>query len=392
MAFTRRAGAAASMGRQAATRLFSAVAGHSTPPSGYSVQFTVHRSALKTSQITYDGFSGEVPFTLVLPEKYDKAREGGHPLLVYLAGPGFPDTTILEPQQLFGFMDPSDLKKSQINGIMSRAEAADLPLAVLCATCAGHPQMVEMSNSCGRWADWTNGSANWETFTVKELLPHVRSEYNVGSDNPAEMAISGISSAGQGALRFGLKHPDVFGVVCGLSAAITPTVTAAGLYRDHPNIPFSWANEEVVFADANGELNEDDFHANNVISIASNPSSRQALLAHGTKILMDCGGRDELFPYAGAEMLHRVLADNGIEHEYRLGLHGTHIGSDAFERDMYAIDFILKHMRRHMRGTDPFDAALAAHMNQVADAGLAGRGIEKLSHAAAMSLVGQQMM
>lgn len=113
--------------------------------------------------------------------------------------------------------------------------------------------MAESSNTCGRWSDWTNGSANWETFTVKELLPHVREHFNVGSDNPAEVAITGISSAGQGALRFGLKHPDVFGVVCGLSAAITPTAKAADLYLEHPNVPLSWANELVVFADKEGD-------------------------------------------------------------------------------------------------------------------------------------------
>ena len=390
MSLTHRCRTAVSL---AAARLYCQPAAVHRRPADYSgTQFAVHRGALKTSQMTYEGFPGEVPFTLVLPENYDQHREGGHPLLLYLTAPGLPDTTILEPQQLFGFMDPSDRSKSQISGIMSRAHAAELPLAVLSVSCAGHPQMKDMSNSCGRWSDWTNGSANWETFTIQELLPHVRSQFNVGSDEPAQMGVSGISSAGQGALRFGLKHPDVFGVVCGLSAAITPTVTAASLYRDHPNVPFSWANEEVVFADENGEVNEDDFHANNVISIASNHASQQALLQHGTKILIDCGGRDELFPYAGAEMLHRVLADNGIEHEYRLGLHGTHIGSDAFQRDMYAIDFIVKHISRHMKGPDDMDAALAAHMESVANAALDSWGIEKLSHGEAMAIVGQKIM
>lgn len=362
-------------------------------PSYHSetTSLTIHSGSLKTSQITYEGFSGEVPFTLVLPENYDKAREGGHPLLVYLAAPGLPDTSILEPQPLLG-MDPSVKSKSQIGEIMSRAHMADLPLAVLCVTCAGHPQMIEMSNSCGRWSDWTNGSANWETFTIRELLPQVRSKFNVGSDEPAQMAISGISSAGQGALRFGLKHPDVFGVVCGLSAAITPTVTAADLYRDHPNVPFSWANEAVVFADENGKLNEDDFHANNVISIASNPASQQALLQHGTKILIDCGGRDEFFAHAGAEMLHRVLVDNGIEHEYRLGLHGTHIGSDAFDRDMYAIDFVIKHIGRHINGPSQMDEEMTAHLQAMADAGLNAWGIKKRSHAEAMALVSRKMV
>ena len=81
---------------RAASRSMYAAAGYSGMP------FTVHRGTLKTAQITYEGFSGEVPFTLVLPEAYDPDKEGGHPLLVCLAGPGMPDTMILEPQQVPG--------------------------------------------------------------------------------------------------------------------------------------------------------------------------------------------------------------------------------------------------------------------------------------------------
>lgn len=91
-------------------------------------------------------------------------------------------------------------------------------------------------------------------------------------------------------------------------------------------------------------------------------------------------------------MLHRVLADSGIEHEYRLGLHGDHIGSDAFARDMSAIDFVVKHISRHMRGPSEVDAMLRAHMEATADAALGACGIQKLPHGEAMALVGQEMM
>jgi len=59
---------------------------------------------------------------------------------------------------------------------------------------------------------------------------------------------------------------------------------------------------------------------------------------------------------------------------------------------MYAVDFAIKHITRHLRGSDPMDARLSAHMQGVAEGCLEKWGIAKLLHGEAMALVGNKMM
>ena len=147
---------------------------------------------------------------------------------------------------------------------MARAQAVEVPLCVLTFDCK-HPKQANdggevMGGGCGRYADWSDGSANFETFLMKELLPMVQTQFNAGSDDPSKMAVSGISSAGLGALRMGMRNPHVFGLVCALEAPITPSASAAQLNLQHPQVPFSFANEKVVFS-KDGVLCEEHFHA-----------------------------------------------------------------------------------------------------------------------------------
>ena len=55
---------------RAASRSMYAAAGYSGMP------FTVHRGTLKTAQITYEGFSGEVPY-LCCPRRTTPTRRAG---------------------------------------------------------------------------------------------------------------------------------------------------------------------------------------------------------------------------------------------------------------------------------------------------------------------------
>ena len=62
----------------------------------------------------------------------------------------------------------------------------------------------------------------------------------------------------------------------------------------------------------------------NPASIATDNAA--AIRASGLKIFFDCGDNDYLNLHDGAEFLHRVLWDHGIQHEYRL-VHGAdHLG------------------------------------------------------------------
>ena len=58
-----------------------------------------------------------------------------------------------------------------------------------------------------------------ETHLIRELLPRIDREYRTLA-RPEAWGICGFSMGGGGALRLTLKHPDPFGAVASLAAAI----------------------------------------------------------------------------------------------------------------------------------------------------------------------------
>ena len=58
---------------------------------------------------------------------------------------------------------------------------------------------------------------NYENYIVNDLYSHINSTYRVRQD--AQWAIGGLSMGGYGALRLGLKYPQLFGSVFGHSSA-----------------------------------------------------------------------------------------------------------------------------------------------------------------------------
>ncbi|MFL5339020.1 MAG: alpha/beta hydrolase [Gemmataceae bacterium] len=63
---------------------------------------------------------------------------------------------------------------------------------------------------------WTG---NWEDFTAKDLVAEIDAKYRTLARNSAR-GIAGHSMGGHGAIKLGMKHPDVFSVVYGLNPAL----------------------------------------------------------------------------------------------------------------------------------------------------------------------------
>ncbi len=74
----------------------------------------------------------------------------------------------------------------------------------------------------GSWfSDSLDGRERWETFLTGDLLRQVESRYRAIPSSAAR-GVTGISMGGYGAVKLGLKHPDLFGSVSALSAALIP--------------------------------------------------------------------------------------------------------------------------------------------------------------------------
>lgn len=63
---------------------------------------------------------------------------------------------------------------------------------------------------------WTG---NWEDFTSRDLVAAIDAKYRTLA-RPSSRGIAGHSMGGHGAIKLGMKHPDVFGVVYGMNAAV----------------------------------------------------------------------------------------------------------------------------------------------------------------------------
>ena len=65
--------------------------------------------------------------------------------------------------------------------------------------------MVMPEGDLGFWADWYDGSARYESWVMRDLLPRVEYDYRT-LPCPDHCHVMGVSMGGSGALRFALHH------------------------------------------------------------------------------------------------------------------------------------------------------------------------------------------
>ena len=145
----------------------------------------------------------------------------------------------------------------------------------------------------GWYTDSATVPANkFETFIVNELIPDVESRFPVIPERSGR-AIAGYSMGGYGALKFGLKYPQVFIFAGSMSGAFDASRRA-----DNASIMETF-----------GPLNSPIRNANDLTKIAAEvrPSSLP-------RLYFDCGTGD---PWLAANReMHTDFQRLGIEHEY----------------------------------------------------------------------------
>ena len=60
-------------------------------------------------------------------------------------------------------------------------------------------------------------TGNWEDFLTQELVKHIDAKYRT-IPRASSRGIAGWSMGGYGAIKLGIKHPDIYGALYGLSA------------------------------------------------------------------------------------------------------------------------------------------------------------------------------
>ena len=194
------------------------------------------------------------------------------------------------------------------------------------------PPMVVATPSAGRsfYLDDAAGEQRWEQFIVDEFIPHLQAtEETVGLPS-----LTGFSMGGLGSLRMGFRRPDRFAAVAALEPAIeTTTEWDDLLVRDRFYRPM-----ELLHSLYGNPIDRDHFRRNSPLHLAK--TNHVAIAASELAVLIECGDADSLELHRGAEVLHRVLFDRGIDHEYRSVRGADHVGATMAPRLLDALGFI----------------------------------------------------
>jgi S-formylglutathione hydrolase FrmB len=171
---------------------------------GRLVRETLHSASLKK---TVTGESPDRSVIIYLPPSYDKSTTKRFPVVYLLHG--ITDTNEVWVKEWTKRNDTW----GTIQGVMNSGIAERF----------FGEMIIVMPDELTKWGGsfYTNSSVtgHWEDFTVKDLVSHVDSKYRTLA-RPSSRAIIGHSMGGYGAIKLGMKHPDVYGVVYALNPAV----------------------------------------------------------------------------------------------------------------------------------------------------------------------------
>jgi len=178
----------------------------------------------------------------------------------------------------------------------------------------------------------------WESFVADDLPQEMHTRFNTSLD-PKKTALTGVSMGGFGSLKIGFKNPNRFAAIAAMEPGILPSLN----YEEALTTANFWTRgslDELVWG---SPVDVDAWEADNPASIAKKNAKEisEGLVA----IRVECGDNDLLNLHWGAEFLHRVLWDHGIQHEYQLVRWGDHLGLSLVRRLRDSHAFIAKVFR-----------------------------------------------
>ena len=247
-------------------------------PEGSRVQYeTFYSSTLKR----------DIPYGLYLPPSYAET-ERRYPVLFFLHGAN-------ENEKRWSTRGRTDL---MLDEMIAAGEIGEFIVAI----------------PFGGNSFYTNSvSGNrWEDMVTKEFIPFIESDTRAMA-TPNARAISGMSMGGYGALKLGMKYPEMFGSVSAHSAMLLDDFESARVSPRLRQIYLSIFDE--IFGISESKVFWND---NNPLQIASETD------LDGIRIYFDCGTEDQYGFFTGAEQLHEILDARNIDHEFHLypGTHG----------------------------------------------------------------------
>lgn len=180
----------------------------------------------------------------------------------------------------------------------------------------------------GFYINWP--TAQWETLVAEEFPAYLTETLG----HCTAIAMIGASMGGYGALKVSFRFPERFAAVAAISPAVFPAEEPGSVPAK--NAPAVLGELNRAMSMGTGDRNI--YDRNSVYAIARAHAAR--IRETGLPILVDCGADDEFLLHEGAEYLHRVLLELGVDHDYRLVPGAGHQDAVASVRTYDAIKFI----------------------------------------------------
>jgi S-formylglutathione hydrolase FrmB len=250
----------------------------STPLSLASAKWTQdgHKVDVETIQFKSELIGQVLPYNALLPVGYADSNKR-YPVLYLLHG-------------LFGRYDDW----------VTRTNLAEYAAHydVIIITPEGHDSWYTDSASAP--------TEKYESYFVRELISDVDARFRTIKDRRAR-GIAGLSMGGYGALKYGLKHPELFAFAGSLSGALDP----AARTDDHPGYAWDILRDSItaVFGARGSQTRKD----NDLHQIARSLSASQ--VASVPYIYLDCGLEDGFL--ATNRDLADIMVAQKIPHQYR---------------------------------------------------------------------------
>ncbi len=170
---------------------------------GRLVREVVHGVSLEKN---VTGDSPDRPVSIYLPPSYDSSPQKRYPVVYVLHGIGDTDEQWIRPWD-------EDDDWGTVQDVMDRG-IADGRLSEMIVVIPDQRTRIG-----GSFYSNSAASGNWEDFTVKDLVGFVDSKYRTLA-RASSRGITGHSMGAHGAIKLGMKHPDVFSVVYGMNPAV----------------------------------------------------------------------------------------------------------------------------------------------------------------------------
>ena len=276
-------------------------------------------SALTRHALATGLVPGDARFDVLLPPDYAPARTEPYPLLLWLHG---------------GSSGEGQLER-RLRAPLERAwERGTIEPLVVVAPVTGDSY----------WIDWKGGGHDWETFLLGELLEHVRRTWHVAQGRAGTL-IGGASAGGQGTLRIALRNPETFVAAAALEPGFPPVTS----FADLDVTPYGPGASRFLERRFGNPVDVAYWRARHPPTIVIDNAER--LRRSGLQLLVEAGDEDANLTFLGAELVHRLLFDAAIEHEYHLVRGAAHTGRSVPRRLENVFGFFQRALRPE--GPDP---------------------------------------